>query len=137
VKNLDEFIFSILQSLEIYGSALAEDLGLIEAALTKYPNSAELWILRGDLIQLSDHDGVYSLKDAEASYLKAIDLEPANPEGFQSLGFFYDAVLDDPKRAITQLERAISLGAGSAAREGLANVLEQMGAGVGSCERAQ
>jgi cytochrome c-type biogenesis protein CcmH/NrfG len=62
------------------GKATPRLLKLVEAAIAEYPNSAALWNLRGDLIQVSDDDGSYSLGDALASYRQALLLDPHNVE---------------------------------------------------------
>ncbi len=66
--------------------------------------------LVGDLIQLLDDDSEYDLAAAEAAYLRAIAIDPSYADGYASLGFFYDAVNDDPERAQPYFERAIALG---------------------------
>jgi tetratricopeptide (TPR) repeat protein len=80
----------------------------------------------GDLIQLLDETSEYDLADAEAAYLRAIEIDPTYAEGYSSLGYFYDAVNDDPERARPYFEKAIALG-DTAAEEGLESVLEQLG----------
>jgi hypothetical protein len=127
MSNPDDYIEQIHDNLMRNEKALPRDLELIEAAIREFPDLAELWILRGDLIQLSDEGGVSTLRDAETSYLKAIELEPENPEGYESLGFYYDVVMADPVTAKAQFERAIDLGAGESAQEGLADVMDQIG----------
>jgi Flp pilus assembly protein TadD len=104
----------------------AEDLEAAERALETYPDSVELWCLRGDLIQLSDEDNSYELKDAEASYIKAKELDPEDPEPYESLGFYFDAILGDPAKAEPYFRKAIKLGAGESAHQGLAEVLAQL-----------
>jgi hypothetical protein len=100
---------------------------LVETALVRFPHSVALWCLRGDLIQLSEDDDLYSLESAAESYLTASTLNPTNPEPFESLGHFYDTVMDDPARAEPFFRKALSLGAGQSASQGLASVLEQLG----------
>lgn len=127
MSSPDEYMERIHENLMKNQKALPGDLEMIETAIREYPDLAELWILRGDLVQLSDHDDRYTMKDAESSYLKAIQLEPDDPEGYESLGLFYDAVMADPVQAKPQLEKAIALGAGDTAHEGLAEVMDQIG----------
>jgi len=109
------------------GCVTRRSLLLVETALAAFPSSAALWCLRGDLIQLSDDDDLYTLEDAGASYERASVLEPDNLEPFESLGHFYDAVMNDPVRAEPFFRRALELGAGDSARSGLAQVLDQLG----------
>lgn len=127
MSSVDEYIEQIHGNLERNEKALPRDLELMEAAIAEHPDLAELWILRGDLIQLSDDDNGYTLVDAESSYLKAVELEPDDPEGYESLGFYYDVVMADPVEAKPYFEKAIALGAGESAHDGLAEVLEQIG----------
>ena len=88
----------------------------IEAAVEESP-SAELWILRGDAIQLSEGD-TYTLAEAEQSYMRAAELEPSLPQPYESL-YFHFAVKGDAAKAKTFFERAIGLGGGESARHGL------------------
>lgn len=80
----------------------------------------------GDLIQLLHDTAEYQLADAEAAYMRAIEIDPTYAGGYTSLGFFYDAVLDEPERAKPFFEKAIALG-DSEAIEGLKSVLDQIG----------
>ena len=115
---------SIRAELVGHEGATPEILREIEAALEESP-SAELWILRGDAIQLSD-GGAYTLADAEQSYARAAELEPSLPEPFESLGHFHFAVMDDAARAKTFFERAIALGGGESARQGLEEAVSEL-----------
>jgi Tfp pilus assembly protein PilF len=96
----------------------------IDHAVANDP-SAELWVLRGDAIQLGDGT-IHSLKDAEESYLHALEIDPRYADAFESLGHFYYAVLDDPQKSIRFFERAIALGAGRSASDGLTNALTEL-----------
>lgn len=99
------------------GEASASILEQIASELERAP-SAELWILRGDAIQLSD-GSAYSLNDAETSYLCALELDPLSAEAHESLGHFIFAVKDDAAAAIKHFRQAIALGAGQSAEQGL------------------
>ena len=72
-----------------------------------------------------EEDGA-AFETAEASYLRAAQLEPGNPEPHESLGRLYDAIFDEPERAAESFRKAIALGAGPSAHEGLAEALEQL-----------
>lgn len=96
----------------------------IEAALEESP-SAELWILRGDAIQLSEGN-TYTLAEAEQSYMRAVELEPSLPEPYESLGYFYLAVMNDAANANTFFERAIALGGGESALQGLEEAVSEL-----------
>jgi len=59
-----------------------------------------LWTLRGDLIQLLETQEGPPLKEAAASYSKALNLNPNNLEAVESLAYFYDAVDPNPEKAM-------------------------------------
>jgi len=121
MKPEEEFIRSEIRRC---GKATPEILRRIEAALEESP-SADLWILLGDAIQLSEGDA-HALSDAERSYERAMDLEPSSPEPHQSLGYFHYFVMGDAAKAKTFFERAISLGGGESSRAGLQEVVTEL-----------
>src|SRR5947209_5411675 len=94
----------------VSGKVLAE----IERELEHCP-SADLWILQGDAIQLSDGRD-YDLEDA-ASYRKAMEVDPVSADAYESLAFIL-AVRANPRESLPLFRRAIELGAGTSAREG-------------------
>jgi len=122
-----QIIDAIGREVAEHDRATAHALQLVEDGLTRYPSSARLWILRGDLIQVSDDVERYSLEDALTSYRTAVKLEPGSAEAHESIGHFLDAVANEPAAAEPYFRRALELGGGKSAREGLAQVLEQLG----------
>jgi tetratricopeptide (TPR) repeat protein len=70
-------------------------LAALEKVLKREQECPYLWILRGDLIQLLERKDGPPLREAAASYSKALKLNPNNLEAIESLAHFYDAV--DPK----------------------------------------
>jgi tetratricopeptide (TPR) repeat protein len=115
---------SIRSDIRVRGGATPEILRQIDAALEERP-SAELWILRGDAIQLSDGN-THTIADAEQCYERALELDPSSCEPYQSLGHFHYAVMDDAVTAKLFFERAIALGAGESARDGLREVISEL-----------
>lgn len=115
---------SIRSEIDRCGKATPEVLRRIEAALEESP-SADLWILLGDAIQLSEGD-THTLAAAERSYERAMELEPSSPEPHESLGHFHYSVMDDPAKAKTFFERAIALGGGESSRDGLQKVVAEL-----------
>lgn len=105
---------------DVSSTLLAE----IEDELQRQP-SAELWILRGDAIQLSDGN-FRNLPDAEASYHEALAVDPESADAYESLGYFTYAVKDDARGALPFFQRAIELGAGASAHDGLREALEEL-----------
>lgn len=122
----DAFRAAILDEVVREERATEASLALIDEALRRFPDSARLWCLHGDLLQLCVDDEERGLEQAGDSYLKAAELAPGDPEPYESLGHFCDAVLDDPQQAAEYFRKAIALGAGESAREGLAEALAQL-----------
>jgi hypothetical protein len=107
---------------QLRAGALSADaaLPLVESLLSK-SRTAELLILRGDLIQLSDA-APYELEDAARSYEEAARLEPENPEPLEELGHFFDAVVPDYQKARAYYLAALRCGAGEACAAALADL---------------
>ena len=81
------------------GETSKEALALTDEAVRAYPDSAKLWYMRGDLIQLGPAGIPNGLEDALACYERAVSLDPLFAEGFEEIGHFYDAVMPNPGRA--------------------------------------
>jgi tetratricopeptide (TPR) repeat protein len=81
------------------GNTSDEALALADAAVLSYPDSAKLWCMRGNLIELGSADIAYSLEDALACYERAVSIDPYFAEGREEIGHFYDAVMSNPDRA--------------------------------------
>lgn len=103
--------------------SLDDALALVESELAVAP-SAGAWNLRGDLIQLAERSP-QSLEDVRLSYEQAMALAPADPEAYESLGHYYDAV--DPQQELARhfyLE-ALSRGAGEECRIALSALIKE------------
>lgn len=87
--------------------------------------TAELWILHGDALQLADEEK-FDVEEAEASYMTALELDPKAADAYESLGHFTFAVHDDARAAVQYFQRAIELGAGASAREGLKEAQDEL-----------
>ena len=81
------------------GETSDETLALADGAVRAYPDSAKLWCMRGDLIQLGSADIPYSLEEALACYERAVSIDPNFAEGYEEIGHFHDAVMPNPSRA--------------------------------------
>ncbi len=125
-ENPKQYVAAILEEVLRDERATSAALALLDEALARFPASAALWCLRGDVFQLGEDEDGADYETAEASYLKAAELDPRNPEPHESLGRLYDALLDEPERAAECFRKAIALGAGPSAHEGLAEVLSQL-----------
>ena len=107
-----------LMKAEKFGAALAK----LDKDLPRHQECSYLWILRGDLIQLQETQEGPPLKEAAASYRKALKLDPNNLYAIESLAHFYDAVDLKPakakryavtyiakaKRGIAEMERVVA-----------------------------
>jgi tetratricopeptide (TPR) repeat protein len=71
----------------------------IDDFISTHECSCKIWKFRGDLIQLGEETDIYTLKDAENSYRRAIEINPDDYEAYEELGHFFDAVLDDETEA--------------------------------------
>lgn len=108
-------------------SSTSEDLEEVEAALAKHPESVELWVVRGDFIQLCDDEPCrWELEDALRSYQRAAELGPDCWEPPLEIGHYLDVIDDDPAAAIPFFERAVELGGGKPARDALAEARRQV-----------
>jgi hypothetical protein len=61
-------------------------------AIVSYPAVAEFYVLKGCLIQLGSIDSEFSLEDAEAAFLRAVEIDPVCEEAYRELGHFYYVV---------------------------------------------
>lgn len=120
----DEFIRRIKNEITRDEQASAAVIAEIEDELQRSP-SARLWILHGDAIQLADEDE-YDIEDAEESYVRALELDPKSAEAYESLGHFVLAVHEDAGAALQYFQRALELGAGASAREGMREAEEAL-----------
>jgi len=75
-----------------------EALRLVEHLLKLHPGCAQLWLRRGDLIQLADQGP--ELEEAGVSYRQALRLAPNNLEALRLLAHFHDIVV--PNRALAK-----------------------------------
>ena len=109
------------------GVATPDDIDAIDDILEAEGASVELLILRGQLIQLVADGRPDELEEAFACYQDALELDPDSAYAHEEIGHFLDDVADEPAEAIPFFRKAIELGAGASAREGLRDVLSQLG----------
>jgi len=109
------------------GEATESDIEELDDILESEGPTVDLLILRGQLIQLIGDDDPEALDEAFACYQEAVALDPLSAEAHEEIAHFLDDVADEPAEAETFFRKAIELGAGETAREGLAQVLGQLG----------
>lgn len=78
---------------------LLATIALADEAVRSFPQSPQLWCIRGDLIQLGPESCPHSLDDALACYWRATEIAPQFVVAWVSLGHFHSAVLDDEAAA--------------------------------------
>jgi hypothetical protein len=81
-----------------------EALVELESLLERDRECAHLWLMRGNLIQLSEATAL-TLEDVEKSYLTALELNPDCVEAMEDLVHFYYAVMDDKVKTQAILNR--------------------------------
>jgi tetratricopeptide (TPR) repeat protein len=109
------------------GEATPEDIDRIDDILEAEGATVDLLIFRGQLIQLVADEDPEALDEAFACYQEAVELDPTSAEAHEEIAHFLDDVADEPEEAEAFFRKAIELGAGDTAREGLAQVLGQLG----------
>jgi len=123
---MDLRIIDIRRRVAREGLASPDDIDAIDDILEAEGGSVELLILRGQLIQLVANGRPDELEEAFACYQEAIELDPDSAEAHEEIGHFLDGVADEPGEAVPFFRKAIELGAGASAEEGLRDVLSQL-----------
>jgi tetratricopeptide (TPR) repeat protein len=123
---MDLSIVDLKRRVARTGVASPSDIDAIDDILEAEGVSAELLILRGQLIQLVADDRPEGLDEAFACYQEALELDPSSAEAHEDIGHFLDDFGDDPAEAVPFFRKAIELGAGPSAHEGLRCALSQL-----------
>ena len=67
-----------------------EALTKVDELLASNPFAAQLYLLRGQLIQLQDDSTAYALDDAEAAFKRALELKNTSLDALVELMHFYN-----------------------------------------------
>jgi hypothetical protein len=86
-----------------------EALTQVDALLAANPLAAQLYLLRGQLIQLQGESTAYALDDAAAAFKRALELDGTYFEALVELMHFYDVVCADPPQAIAYAKQVKAL----------------------------
>jgi tetratricopeptide (TPR) repeat protein len=124
---MDPRIEDIKRRVSRLGEASPDDIDAIDDMLEAEGVSVDLLILRGQLIQLVAGAGDDEMEEAFACYQEALDLDPGSAAAHEEIGHFLDDVADRPDEALPFFRKAIELGAGPTAEEGLREALDQLG----------
>lgn len=123
---MDLRIVDIRRRVAREGVASPDDIDAIDDILEAEGDSVELLILRGQLIQLVADGRADELEEAFACYQEALELDPASAEVHEEIGHFLDDVAEEPEEAAVFFRKAIELGAGPSAHDGLREALSQL-----------
>jgi tetratricopeptide (TPR) repeat protein len=123
---MDPRIGDIRRKVARAGTAGLDDIDAVDDILEAEGPNVELLLLRGQLIQLVSEGDPEELEEAFACYQEALELEPENASIHEEIGHFLDACADDPAEAVIFFKKAIALGAGESAEEGLTEALSQL-----------
>ena len=111
-----------------FGAGLSAEAAFHEVELALgLEESAELWLLRGHYIQLSDEalglpeEPGEPLSEVRRSYERALELEPENPEPYEELGRYFE-LEQEPLKAREYYRLALQRGA----REDCARALRDL-----------
>ena len=77
-----------MRTIELAGVAVAE-----------HPGSAELWTMRGNLLELANIETGQPLREPERCYRQAIKANPFFVEAYEDLAWFLEAVLGKRRKA--------------------------------------
>ena len=86
-----------------------EALAHVDVLLAANPLAVQLYLLRGQLIQLQGESAAYALDDAEAAFKRALELDGTYFDALVELMHFYDAVCADPPKALTYAKQVKAL----------------------------
>lgn len=125
--NADDYLDAVEALLASEEGVTDAAVDLAEEATRAHPASAELWCLRGRVLQLYDGPREFTARDYVDSYEQALACDPANVVALEELGYQYDVYFNDFSSAESHFRRAIALGAGEDSYVGLARVLAQDG----------
>lgn len=104
-----------------------EAMRVAASAVAEHPESAKLWCMLGDLIQVAPLGVSSSSHHPRECYEKAIAIDSAMPEAWESLGYFLDVINDDYAGAERAFRRALELEPSPTTYAGLARVLAEQG----------
>lgn len=84
-------------------------LAQVDALLASNPLAAQLYLLRGQLIQLQGKSTAYALDDAEAAFKRALELDETYFDALVELMHFYDAVCADTPKTMAYAKQVKAL----------------------------
>ena len=122
-----DFIHAIREEWPHDGRVTDSLLNRTVEATRRYPESPQLWRLRGDLLCIAGSDRDPSSLGPLQCYEMAVALAPHFPETHQAIGEYYDNCLGDLCAAERAFRMALDRGGSSGTFAGLARVLAERG----------
>jgi len=133
--NLDKELTRLQSTYNERGFPTDKTIEHLDELIRNNQKNAKLWVVRGDLIQLSeDEDSKYSLKDSLSSYIKASKVDPSYWESYESIGYYYDVIDSNYPLAELNFRKSISLHPTVESYEGLARVLAEQDKAIEAIE---
>lgn len=83
-----------------------ETIQITQDAVEKYPHSAKLWVMRGNLLELINFECDIPLNEAAKCYRHAIKADSSFIEAYEDMGYFLDAVMANPRKARQFFDKA-------------------------------
>ena len=114
-------VYAALQRL-LKAKRWEEALAQVDVLLAANPLAAQLYLLRGQLIQLQGESTTYALDAAETAFKRALELDGTYFDALVELMHFYDAVCADPPKALAYARQVKALA--QKALDEVNNVLE-------------
>ena len=105
----DDYISQLRGGWPKSRDASLQVIALADEAVRAFPQSARLWVMRGDLIQMGPELCPHPLEESLRSYQRAVEADPQFAEAWEEIGHYHDAVLDDEEGARQYFDRARSL----------------------------
>ena len=104
------------------GKLTPDEALVLVAAELAIAETPSLLVLRGVLTQVSEHPSL-TLEDARTSFERAIELAPDDPEAYEELAHFFDAV--EPDRDKAEAFYRLALARGASCQEALDELLAE------------
>jgi hypothetical protein len=86
-----------------------EALTQVDTLLAANPLAAQLYLLRGQLIQLQGESTTYALVEAEGAFKRALELDGTYFDTLVEFMHFYDAVYVDSSKALAYAKQVKAL----------------------------
>lgn len=97
----------------------------VEVALARHSDCPDLWILKGNMIEMTGDNGP-PLDLALESYQKAVEVSSSCGEGYAEIGHYHDVITENLEEAESAFRKSIEISETDDALMGLARVEAQL-----------